>query len=50
MSKPMSLFTVTTLVTIPFIKESAAVRGGVSIVALKGNLGFSWGYKYLFSG
>ena len=30
MSKPISLFIVTTLVTIPFVKESAAARGGLA--------------------
>ena len=29
-SKPMSLSVVTTLVTIPFVKESAAARGGLA--------------------
>ena len=37
----MSLSAVITLVTIPFVKESAAARGGVGTVALKGDLGFS---------
>ena len=49
-SKLISLSIVTTLVTIPFVKESAVARGGVSIVALKGDLGSFWGYKHLFSG
>ena len=40
-SKPMSLSIVTTLVTIPSVKESAAARGGVGGVALDGELGFS---------
>ena len=35
----MFLFMVTALITIPFIKESAAARGGVNTVALEGNLG-----------
>ena len=37
----MSLSVVITLVTIPSVKESAAARGGVSMVALKGDLGSS---------
>ena len=40
-SEPMSSSTVTTLVTIPSVKESAAARGGVGVVALEGDLGFS---------
>ena len=39
MSKPISLSIVTTLVTIPSVKESAAARGGVNMVALEGDLG-----------
>ena len=38
MSKPMSLSIVTTLVTIPSVKESTAARGGVSIVVLERDL------------
>ena len=49
MSKPMSLSIVTALVTILSVKESAAARGGVSVVVLEGDLSSSQGYKYLFS-
>ena len=49
MSEPTSSSAVTALITIPAIKESAAARGGVSAVALEGDLGFTRGYKYLFS-
>ena len=48
-SKPTSLFAVTALIPIPSIKESAIARGGVSVVALEGDLGFARGYKYLSS-
>jgi hypothetical protein len=40
-SKPTSLSAVITLVTIPSTKESAAARGGVSAVALEGDLSLS---------
>ena len=45
----MSLSIVTTLVTIPFIKESTVARGGVGTVVLKGDLGSSQSYKYFSS-
>ena len=41
MSKPISLSIVTTLVTIPSVKESAIARGGVSAMVLEEDLNFS---------